>query len=188
MQIITGKYRARKLIGVDSDLTRPTLARVKESIFNLIQGEITGKVILDLFAGSGSFGAECISRGAKKADFCDSSREAAEIVIKNAKKTRLFDKCKVSSFDYKKMIKKVAGFEKYDIVFIDPPYKNGAVASVLECILKADILNEGAFIVCESVEEDIFATKEYLLESFEVQKKAKYSISYVTVLRPKFGE
>ena len=73
MQIITGKYRARKLKAVDSDATRPTLARVKESIFNLIFDRISGAVVLDLFAGSGAFGAECISRGASEVYFVDQS-------------------------------------------------------------------------------------------------------------------
>ena len=73
MQIITGKYRARKLVAVKGETTRPTLARVKESVFNLIQGRVENSVVLDLFAGSGAFGAECISRGAKKVFFVDSA-------------------------------------------------------------------------------------------------------------------
>ena len=85
MQIITGKYRARKLIGVDAETTRPTLARVKESIFNLIQFDIEGSVILDLFAGSGAFGAECISRGAKKVYFVDSESKAIQTIKTNTK-------------------------------------------------------------------------------------------------------
>ena len=85
MQIITGKYRARKLIGVDAETTRPTLARVKESIFNLIQWEIDGAVVLDLFAGSGAFGAECISRNAKKVYFVDKEQKAINTIKTNTK-------------------------------------------------------------------------------------------------------
>ena len=73
MQIITGKYRARKLKAVDSDATRPTLARVKESIFNLIFDRISGAVVLDLFAGSGALGLEALSRGAESCVFVDSN-------------------------------------------------------------------------------------------------------------------
>ena len=87
MQIITGKYRARKLKAVDSDATRPTLARVKESIFNLIFDKISGSVVLDLFAGSGAFGAECISRSAKKVYFVDSSNDAIKTIKINTKNT-----------------------------------------------------------------------------------------------------
>ena len=89
MQVITGKYRARKLIAVDSDETRPTLARVKESIFNLIASYIENSVVLDLFAGSGSFGVECISRGAKSVVFVDQEEKAIKTIkvqqaLKNA--------------------------------------------------------------------------------------------------------
>ena len=85
MQIITGKYRARKLVAVEADTTRPTLARVKESIFNIIQNDIEGKVVLDLFAGSGAFGAECISRNAKKVYFVDHEKKAVNVIKQNTK-------------------------------------------------------------------------------------------------------
>ena len=86
MQIITGKYRARKLVAVDSMETRPTLARVKESVFNLIFDKIAGSVVLDLFAGSGSFGAECISRGAFEVYFVDQSEKAIKTIKTNTQK------------------------------------------------------------------------------------------------------
>ena len=86
MQIITGKYRARKLIAVDSSGTRPTLARVKESVFNLIQGRVENKVVLDLFAGSGAFGAECISRGASEVYFVDHEEKAIKTIKQNTLK------------------------------------------------------------------------------------------------------
>ena len=80
MQIITGKYRARKLIGVDSTDTRPTLARVKESVFNLIFDKIDGKVVLDLFAGSGQIGLESLSRGGEYSVFVENNRKAAKCI------------------------------------------------------------------------------------------------------------
>ena len=150
----------------------------------MIQFDIDGKTILDLFAGSGQMGLEALSRGAKKATFCDSSREATEIVIRNAKKTKLFDKCRISTCDYKQMIKGIGGKEKYDIVFIDPPYKEGFVAEVLDLLLKYQILAKDALIICECGEENIFASNEGLKEKFKLQKKSKYSISYVFVLTP----
>ncbi len=185
MKIITGSAKGANLETLSGDMTRPTSQRVKEAIFSMIQFDIDGTMVLDLFAGCGQMGLEALSRGAKKATFCDSSREATEIVIKNAKKTRLFDKCRISTCDYKQMIKGISGKEKYDIVFIDPPYKKGAVAEVLELLVNYDILNVGAFVICESGEEDIFLSKDYLKEKFQVQKIAKYSISYITLLRPK---
>ena len=86
MQIITGKYRARKLVAVEGDSTRPTLARVKESIFNLIQGKVQGSKVLDLFAGSGAFGAECISRSAEEVCFVDQEQKAINAIKTNTKK------------------------------------------------------------------------------------------------------
>ena len=85
MQIITGKYKGRKLQAVKSDLTRPTLARVKESIFNLIQWKVLDATVLDLFAGSGAFGIECISRGANKVYFVDRQLEAIKTIKINTR-------------------------------------------------------------------------------------------------------
>ena len=121
MQIITGKYRARKLIGVDSTDTRPTLARVKESVFNLIFDKIEGKVVLDLFAGSGAYGAECISRGAKEVFFVDQTEKAIKTIKTNTQKmTEKFEVIKSSFLDA------LSSFEKrnlkFDVVFLDPPY------------------------------------------------------------------
>lgn len=185
MKIITGTAKGMNLETLAGDMTRPTSQRVKEAIFSMIQFDIEGTVVLDLFAGCGQMGLEALSRGAQKATFCDVSREATELVIKNAKKVRLFDKCRVSTCDYKQMLRGASGKEKYDIVFIDPPYKKGAVADVLENILNANILNQEAFIVCESGDENIFENHEHLLEKFKICKQNKYSISYVTLLKPK---
>ena len=118
MQIITGKYRARKLVGVDSDGTRPTLARVKESVFNLIQDRITGRVVLDLFAGSGAFGAECISRGATKVYFVDNSEKAIKAIKQNTNKmTEDFEIIKSNFEDALKMFE--AQNLKFDLVYLD---------------------------------------------------------------------
>lgn len=185
MKIITGSAKGVNLETLSGNMTRPTSQRVKEAVFSMIQFDIEGAIVLDLFAGCGQMGLEALSRGAKKATFCDSSREATEIVIKNAKKTKLFDKCRVSTCDYKQMLKGISSKEKYDIIFIDPPYKKGAVSEVLELVVKCDVLNSGAFVICESGEENILEENSEVLKKLEVYKKSRYSISYVTVLKPK---
>lgn len=185
MKIITGTAKGMNLETLEGELTRPTSQRVKEAIFSMIQFDIEGASVLDLFAGSGQLGLEALSRGAKKATFSDSSRDAIEIVMKNAKKTRLFDKCRISNCGYEQMIRGLAGKEQYDIVFIDPPYKQRCVADVLERLSAGNVLAENAIVVCESGEEDIFGERPEIMEKFEIQKKAKYSISYITVLRPR---
>lgn len=185
MKIITGLAKGMNLETLEGDATRPTSQRVKEAIFSMIQFDIEGACVLDLFAGCGQLGLEALSRGAKKATFSDSSRDATDIVMRNAKKSRLFDKCRISTCTYDQMIKGIAGKEQYDIIFIDPPYKNDCIADVLDKLCKGNVIAKGAFVICESGEEDIFKGNEELSSKFEIQKSARYSISYVTVLRPK---
>lgn len=184
MKIITGLAKGMNLETLEGEATRPTSQRVKEAIFSMIQFDIEGAYVLDLFAGSGQLGLEALSRGAKKATFCDSSRDAVDIVMKNAKKSRLFDKCRISACSYEQMIKGIAGKEQYDIIFIDPPYKSGCIADVLKKLVDGDVIAKNAFVICESGEEDIFGDNDELRGKFEIQKQARYSISYVTVLRP----
>ena len=184
MKIITGLAKGMNLETLEGEATRPTSQRVKEAIFSMIQFDIEGACVLDLFAGSGQMGLEALSRGAKKATFSDSSRDAIDIVMRNAKKSKLFDKCRISNCTYEQMIKGISGKEQYDIIFIDPPYKMGCVADVLDKLCKGDVIAKNAFVICESGEEDIFKGNETLKEKFIVQKQARYSISYVTVLRP----
>ena len=185
MKIITGIAKGMNLETLEGEATRPTSQRVKEAIFSMIQFEIDNTSVLDLFAGSGQMGLEALSRGAKKATFCDSSREAIDIVMRNAKKTRLFDKCRISACDYNQMIRGIAGKEKYDIIFIDPPYKDKIIAEILKKIVKSDIMSENCIIICESGDEDVFYGDEELRNNFIVSKISRYAISYVTVLRNK---
>ena len=184
MKIITGLAKGMNLETLEGDATRPTSQRVKEAVFSMLQFDIEGARVLDLFAGCGQLGLEALSRGAEKATFSDLSREATDIVIRNAKKSRLFEKCRISTCDYAQMIRGIAGKEKYDIIFIDPPYKLDCIADVLKKLCNADVIAPNAFIVCESGNEDIFAGDEELKAKFEIQKQAKYSITYITVLRP----
>ena len=184
MKIITGTAKGMNLETLEGEATRPTSQRVKEAVFSMLQFDVEGARVLDLFAGSGQLGLEALSRGAIKATFSDSSREASEIVIKNAKKSRLFDKCRISTCDYSQMIRGIAGKEQFDIIFIDPPYKNECISDVLEKLYKANAIAPGAFIVCESGNEDIFQGNEELKSHFEIQKQTRYSITYITVLRP----
>lgn len=185
MKIITGTAKGMNLETLEGDATRPTSQRVKEAVFSMLQFDIEGARVLDLFAGSGQLGLEALSRGASKATFSDSSREATDIVIRNAKKSKLFDKCRISTCDSNQMIRGIAGKEQYDIIFIDPPYKLDCISDVLKKLIDANAIAPGAFIVCESGKEDVFGGNEDLANKFTVQKQAKYSITYITVLRPR---
>jgi len=185
VRVIAGIAGGRKISTLPGLDVRPTAEKVKEAIFSSIQFDLEGRRFLDLFAGCGQLGLEALSRGAKKATFSDSSRDAIDIVMRNAKKSKLFDKCRISNCTYDQMIKGISGKEQYDIIFIDPPYKNGCIADVLDKLCKGDVVAKGAFVICESGSEDVFGGNEELRAKFEIQKQARYSISYVTVLRPK---
>ena len=106
MRIITGTARGMALTTLDGEATRPTLAKVKEALFSAIQFDIEGRRVLDLFAGSGQLGLEALSRGAEKATFVDSSKEATTIITQNAQKTHLYQKSNVLCMDWKQYIKR----------------------------------------------------------------------------------
>ena len=178
MQIITGKYRARKLIGVDAETTRPTLARVKESIFNLIQFDIAGSVVLDLFAGSGAFGAECISRGAEKVYFIDSNEKAIKTIKINTKNmTEDFEVIKSNHLDFLKLASNRN--LKFDIVYLDPPYESDFAMQSINKLVDLSLLSDGATII---VEHKYSNDLKNLPECCIMKKSKKYGIAYVDVI------
>lgn len=183
MRIITGTARGIKLATLEGDATRPTSERAKEAVFSMIQFDIEGRNVLDLYAGSGQMGLEALSRGAKNATFVDSSRAATDIIAANAKKTHLDASSRIITADCNGFISRLN--EKFDLVFIDPPYALHAVAGALEGLLEKGALKSTSTIVCESSEEDIFEMKPELASKFNVLRRAKYGVAYITVLNPK---
>ena len=152
MRIISGVARGTKLYTLEGENTRPTLDRVKEPLFSIIQAEITDSIVLDLFSGSGALALEALSRGAKKAILCDKSREAIDVIKKNIEKTHLEDKTKVLCMDYKKCLDTIE--EKIDIIFIDPPYKLDIAVKSIEKILERQLLSEQGLIILETDDEE----------------------------------
>ena len=138
MRIISGKARGTKLYTLEGTNTRPTLDRVKESIFNIIQNEIEDATVLDLFAGSGAIGLECLSRGAKKAVLCDKSKEAIQIIKRNIEKTHMEEKAQIINADYENCLEKLKN-EQFDIIYIDPPYATNYIFKSLEKIKEIGI-------------------------------------------------
>ena len=178
MQIITGKYRARKLIGVDAETTRPTLARVKESIFNLIQFDIAESVVLDLFAGSGAFGAECISRGAGKVYFIDNNEKAIKTIKINTKNmVEDFEIIKASHLDF--LTQAANKNLKFDIVYLDPPYESDFAIKSINKLVELSLLSDGATII---VEHKYPNDLKNLPECCIMKKSKKYGIAYVDVI------
>ena len=180
MRIITGTAKGTKLETLDGLDTRPTSERVKESVFSMLQFELEQRRVLDLFAGSGQMGLEALSRGAAVCTFVEKNTEAMEIVKRNAKKTRLAEKCRIVNVDYKDYLRGARRGEKFDIVFLDPPYKQKIIPDILEQLVKLDLLAPNAKVVCES-EDDI----EYTADGLETVRHNKYGRVFITVLTKK---
>ncbi len=184
MRIITGRARGIKLETLDGENTRPTSERAKEAVFSMLQFDIEGRSVLDIFAGSGQMGLEAVSRGAKSAVFVDSSKDAVAIIKKNIEKTHLSEYCRVLCARAEDYIKTMRGRECFDIVFIDPPYALRAAAPILGALLDSEMIKSTSIIVCESEESDIFEKKPELISSFDIIKQAKYGAAHITVLTP----
>ena len=151
MRVIAGKFKAKRLNGPKSENTRPTLDRVKEAVFSMLDNYIEGAVVLDLFAGSGALGIEAISRGANFVYFNDNKKEAVSTIISNLELTISKNYGKISLCDYAKSIKKLSDNNiKFDIIFIDPPYNTDLIKKSMDNIAKEKILKENGIIVCES--------------------------------------
>lgn len=184
MRIITGKARGVRLATLSGEHTRPTSERAKEAVFSMLQFEIQGKEVLDLFSGSGQMGLEALSRGARHAVLCDSAREAVEVIRKNAEKTRLLSLCEILCMDYRLALRSLRRKCRFDLVFLDPPYALGAIPAVLKGLIEGDMLSGGAIVVCETAEEgDVFADEERLRDRFEILRAVRYGAAFVTVLR-----
>lgn len=148
MRVITGTARGIRLGELEGMDTRPTYDRVKEGMFNIIQFDIEGRRVLDLFGGTGQLGIECLSRGAAHCDFVDQRRDAVRLMKENLKKTRLEDRARVVQGDSIGFLS-TAG-EPYHLIFLDPPYDSGLLESALKKISSIDILADHGIIVCES--------------------------------------
>ena len=175
MRIITGTARGTKLVTLEGEATRPTSERTKESVFSMLQFDIEGRRVLDLFGGSGQMGLEALSRGAASATIVDQSPDAVKIIKTNAQKTKLFDRCVILTKDYKAYLKGTK--EKFDIIFLDPPYDTNMLAEAMRIILEQDMLNYQGSIVLESGSDDI---PEY--GDLTLRRHYKSGRAYVTVL------
>ena len=151
MRIISGKARGTKLFTLDGLDTRPTLDRVKESLFNIINEEIQDATVLDLFSGSGAIGLEFASRGARKVYLCDNSKKAMEIIKKNIEKTHFQNLVETYNCDFKEALKKLNN-EKIDIIYIDPPYKTNYIKQSLKILVNMNCINKNTLIICETDE------------------------------------
>lgn len=183
MRIISGKARGTKLYSLEGKNTRPTLDRVKESLFNIISQDIPESIFLDLFSGSGSIGIESASRGAKKAILCDNSKEAIEVIKKNVKKAHMEDNIEIYQKDYKTLLEENIK-DILDIIYIDPPYITDFAYKALEIIIKKKLINEKSLIIIETDrEEEIIKQIENL--KLTITDKRKYGRIHLIFLMQK---
>lgn len=150
MKVISGLLKGRIIDGYDINGTRPTMDRVKESLFGMIQDYIKDSVVLDLFAGSGQLGIEAISNGAKTCYFTDNNNEVIKVLNKNISNLNIKNKSKVLQTDWKKFLNECGNNNiKFDIIFVDPPYDYQVYEKILEKVSTLNLLNKDGLIILE---------------------------------------
>jgi 16S rRNA (guanine(966)-N(2))-methyltransferase RsmD len=176
MRIVGGKYRGKKLVSPLDTNTRPTLDKTRESIFNIIGPDIYDSVCLDLFAGSGALGIEAISRGASKVYINDIHSNAIKVIKENVSSLKDLEvDVIISSKDYKVFLDDVN--EKFDIIFLDPPYPMKVNNDIIEYMYSKGLISDGCIFVVETLKEDnIEASFEYRKRKEYVYGKSKLTI------------
>ena len=167
MRVVAGKYRGKNLASPKDDSVRPTTTRIKETIFNVLQGWVDGAVVLDLFAGSGALGIECISRGASEVTFVDRSKESIALVYQNLK--GIDGNYKVVNTDFSSVLRSsYVGGKKYDLIFLDPPYATSLAELAIDTIIELNLLSDDGMIVFEHGAE-----KTYSLDDKRFKQRTK---------------
>ena len=186
MRIIGGAFKGKKIFEAFDKNTRPLKDLVKESILNILEHSKDSKInlnnslVLDLFAGTGSFGLECISRGASKVYFIENYNQSLQILDKNIKKlkcekkTKVFNESAFNFFNIEELIN-----EKLDLIFLDPPYKEENINIILENIAKLKLLKESGLVVLHRHKK----TKNDIGENFLIKRSVKYGISKIIFLK-----
>ena len=178
MRIISGTARGRRLKEPQGMDIRPTTDKVKESLFNIIQFELEGRRVLDLFAGTGQLGLEALSRGAEHCTFVDRRPEAAALVKENIRLCRLEGQTRVVQEEAQWFLRSCG--ERFDVIFLDPPYKSNLLEQCVEKITRFDILREHGIIVCESGAEWSIPALE---PPYEAGREYQYGQIKLTVCR-----
>ena len=183
MRIIAGTARSLPLKTPEGLETRPTSDQIKETLFNMLQADVYGSYFLDLFAGSGQIGLEALSRGALYAVFVDNGRKPVKCIEDNIAFTKFSDKAKVIATDVISAIHSINSKFKFDIIFMDPPYRTGIEKEVLEALSHSQLLKDNTLIIVEAAMETDF---DYLDElGYELVKTKKYKSNKHVFLRKK---
>lgn len=177
MRIIAGKYRGTKLYTLEGLDTRPTLDRVKEPLFSILQSKLLKANVLDLFAGSGALSLESLSRGAERVVLCDNSKKAINVIKQNFEKLKIVTNFEIINKDYIEALKNLQN-EKFDIIFLDPPYNMHILNDILNFISINKLLTKDGIVICE-------IDKEYLedINDLELIKNKRYGSTFVYIYK-----
>ena len=179
MRVISGKLKGRNINGFNIIGTRPTMDRVKESIFGIIQNNVSDAIVLDLFSGSGNYGIEAISNGSKLVYFNDYNIKCTKVIKENITNFNIVDQSIITNMDYKKALEYYKENNiKFDLVFLDPPYKKHIINDILDYLLNNDLLNNNSLIICEFMEKE-----EFINERLKLYKEKKYGDKYVFIYK-----
>ena len=178
MRVISGMARGRKLKELQGMETRPTTDKVKESLFNIIQFEIEGRRVLDLFGGTGQLGVEALSRGAARCTFVDQRREAVSLIRENLKLCGLSENARVVQGEALAFLSSCG--EKFDLILLDPPYEGELLTRAIEAITRFDILSEHGIMVCESAADRLLPQ---VAPPYEQGREYRYGKIKLTVFR-----
>ena len=178
MRVISGKARGVSLMTPKGELTRPTADRVKEALFSIIQFDLPGAKVLDLFGGTGQLGIEALSRGAKHAVFVDAREDACRLIKENLKRTKLEGDSTVIRSDYLQYLNRCK--DKFDIIILDPPYAEVFLENALNIITEIDILQSGGIIIAE---RPLGKDLPWDFEGFTRSKDYKYGQILLTIYR-----
>ena len=180
MRIISGLFKGRNIKGYDIEGTRPTMDRVKESMFAMIQNNLKDSICLDLFCGSGNLGIEAISNGAKLCYFVDNNIKAIKTVEENIKNLNIKNNTKLLNYDYKKSLKYFNETNtKFDIIFVDPPYDHHVIEKIIKYVDEYNLLNDDGLLVLEFEKEHL----ENSYVNLTLIKEKKYSWKYVYIYK-----
>lgn len=176
MRVIAGKYKGRKLNTPSGNSIRPTTDKVKEALFSMLSNDIVESRFLDLFSGTGSIGIEALSRGARECVFCDISRESLRLLKENVNHCGIKEGVRIYAGDYRKNL--MIQNDKFDIIFLDPPYDKGMLKECFRLIEECSLLNKSGLIVAEHRKEEELEEDLY---GFSKLKERKYGIVKLTI-------
>lgn len=179
MRVIGGVLKGKKLFTPRGRMLRPTADRVRESIFNILSDRVAGATVCDLYAGTGAFGIEALSRGARSAVFIDHHRSALDLVRGNLDQCGIREQARVIRWDIRRNLHCLkAGPDAFDLVFLDPPYRRDLVAITLHHLLESNSLDPDAWVVAEHAPGEAIALDSPKLQIFDQRRYGKTLVSF----------